>query len=277
MKSENRNVEKQDDTTQQSRNSSSEKAEQKKRALSNQTALSVLLNGIGKYPLYIIEKKNSLLNGVNLLLQLCKGTEQSKDLPSISSSRISSAPEQSEMSCEVSDKDTTDVKENPSFVASEMNPSTISTSMSRTTKVNEINEAVEEICPRVYYGTLTYERLNRIKKYFTKSQLFTLYESDAFEWIINNTKAIYKDPINASKKLCIAFGNRTVPIDFAIKAFQPFVENHAIRMTDMIKYCSYEGRNEITINELSQILKCLIKMNIKHALYNNSDHIAFLK
>ncbi|EFO15599.1 hypothetical protein LOAG_12912 [Loa loa] len=139
--------------------------------------------------------------------------------------------------------------------------------------MDEINEVVGEIFSRIQYTTLTYERLNRIKKYFIESQILTSNELDAFKWITDNMETIYKDPINACKKLRVAIGNRSIPIEFAIKALQPFVENHTIRMTDMIKYCSYEGRKKITINELSHILKRLMKMNIKHVLFVDSHSI----
>uniref|UniRef100_A0A0R3RVT3 DEP domain-containing protein n=1 Tax=Elaeophora elaphi TaxID=1147741 RepID=A0A0R3RVT3_9BILA len=132
---------------------------------------------------------------------------------------------------------------------------------------------MDEILSRIQSTALTYERFYRIKKYFTESRILTSNESDAFEWIVNNMQTIYKNPVNASKKLRIAIGNRSVPIDFAVKALQPYVENHTIYMADVIKYFSCEGRNEITINELSQILKRLIKMNIKRVLYDNSDRI----
>uniref|UniRef100_A0A1I8EEJ6 Uncharacterized protein n=1 Tax=Wuchereria bancrofti TaxID=6293 RepID=A0A1I8EEJ6_WUCBA len=140
--------------------------------------------------------------------------------------------------------------------------------------MNEINEIMEKIFARIQCITLTRERLDRIKKYFAKSKMLTLNESDAFEWITDNMQTIYKNPINACKKLRIAIGSRSISIHLATKALQLFVENHSICMSDMIKYCSYEGRNEITINELSQILKRLIKMNIKSVLFDDSDRIS---
>lgn len=51
------------------------------------------------------------------------------------------------------------------------------------------------------------------------------------------------------------------------------MENHTVCMADMIRYFSYEGRHEITINELSQILKRLIEMNVMNVLDDDSsDH-----
>ncbi|VDK81118.1 unnamed protein product [Litomosoides sigmodontis] len=202
---------------------------------------------------------------------ISKGADHLKDLPSTSSSMTLSTSRDGEVSCEVSDVNANapSIKENLSVVASEASPPTNSASYRRI----EINEIMDEICSRIQCATLTYERLNRIKKYFAEFQIFTSHELDAYEWIINNMKTIYKDPINAYRKLRIVVGNRRVPINFAIKALQLFVENHTICMADMIKYFSYEGRNEITINELSQILKRLIQMNIMNTLDDDrSDH-----
>uniref|UniRef100_A0A8R1TWY3 Uncharacterized protein n=1 Tax=Onchocerca volvulus TaxID=6282 RepID=A0A8R1TWY3_ONCVO len=72
----------------------------------------------------------------------------------------------------------------------------------------------------------------------------------AFEWIVNNIQSIYKNPAEANKKLRIALGNRSIPINIAIKSLQIFVKNHTISKSDMKKYCSFEGRNKITLNEL---------------------------
>lgn len=38
-------------------------------------------------------------------------------------------------------------------------------------------EIVEKISSRIQCATLTYERLNRIKDYFTESEMLTSYES----------------------------------------------------------------------------------------------------
>ncbi|KAM3718008.1 2,3-bisphosphoglycerate-independent phosphoglycerate mutase [Dirofilaria immitis] len=97
-----------------------------------------------------------------------------------------------EISCEISDTDITDTEQSPSFTTSKINRSTISTSVSEKTTINEINEIVKEILSKIQQNTtLTNERLNRIKRYFTESKILTSYESDAFKWITDNIQSIY--------------------------------------------------------------------------------------
>ncbi|EJW79367.1 hypothetical protein WUBG_09724 [Wuchereria bancrofti] len=89
-------------------------------------------------------QKSDLQNGTNLL----KGDQLSKGIS-----------QDNEVSCEVSDADTTtDVEV-------------------RKTTMNEINEIMEKIFARIQCITLTRERLDRIKKYFAKSKMLTLNES----------------------------------------------------------------------------------------------------
>ncbi|VDN05446.1 unnamed protein product [Thelazia callipaeda] len=90
---------------------------------------------------------------------------------------------------------------------------------------------------------------------------------DAFKWISDNIESVYKNPVSTWRKLRIAAGNRSVPIDIANKSLRIFVQNRMIRETDMLEYCKFEGRNEITINELSEILKRLIKMKVRDILF----------
>uniref|UniRef100_A0A915PN49 RNase H type-1 domain-containing protein n=1 Tax=Setaria digitata TaxID=48799 RepID=A0A915PN49_9BILA len=93
----------------------------------------------------------------------------------------------------------------------------------------------------------------------------------AFEWISKNVKSIYKDPVKSCGRLRVAVGNRSIPVDIAVKSLRMFVQNHTILEVDMMKHCFFEGRSEITMNELSEMLKRLMKMKIKHILFNNSD------
>uniref|UniRef100_A0AAF5Q5S3 Uncharacterized protein n=1 Tax=Wuchereria bancrofti TaxID=6293 RepID=A0AAF5Q5S3_WUCBA len=199
-------------TTQRSQNSRSEKMEQALQCskVENDDKSASILR---KTPKVVIEQritkhhqKSDLQNGTNLL----KGDQLSKGIS-----------QDNEVSCEVSDADTTtDVEENPSAVTPEISPSIISTVISGKTTMNEINEIMEKIFARIQCITLTRERLDRIKKYFAKSKMLTLNESDAFEWITDNMQTIYKNPINACKKLRIAIGSRSISIHLATKVFQ---------------------------------------------------------
>ncbi|VIO97760.1 Uncharacterized protein BM_BM14164 [Brugia malayi] len=199
-----------DATTQRSQNSRTEKMEQalqcskvekddKSASILRKTPKMVIERRVAKH-----QQKSNVQNGTDLLKsdQLSKGISQDN-----------------EVSCEVSDADTTDIKGNLSAATPEISPSIISTVISGKTTVNEINEIMEEIFSRIQCITLTRERLDRIKNYFAKSKMFTLCESDAFEWITDNMQTIYKNPINACKKLRIAIGSRSISIDLATKVF----------------------------------------------------------